>query len=137
MVCFWQLFVYFYTEWTIIFPDCEQPLPFCGKATTYLDPEYKDLVLIYLSKEGYVEGRRLNVYPSDFGEPVKIFQTECYEPKGVLSSYIADCGKGNFCLTAFDNVSIHVYMFTIGRLPDNANGALNFQLKRRSFNLYR
>ncbi|KAL8123080.1 hypothetical protein AgCh_011170 [Apium graveolens] len=31
---------------------------------------------------------------------------------------------------------VHVYMFTIARLPDKANGALNFQLKRRVFHEY-
>ncbi|XP_074376651.1 uncharacterized protein LOC141718171 [Apium graveolens] len=64
------------------------------------------------------------------------FETEPYEPRGELSSYFADFGKGNFCLTVFDNISVHVYMFTIARLPDKANGALNFQLKRRVFHKY-
>ncbi|KAK1358165.1 hypothetical protein POM88_051421 [Heracleum sosnowskyi] len=85
--------------------DYDEVIPFRGMATTYWKPGFSDVVVIYLSQEAY-------------------------KPDGELCSYFADFGEGNFCLTVYDNVSIHVYMFTIDRLPNKENGALNIQLKR-------
>lgn len=125
------------TVYKFFMSNYDELLPFRGMATTYWHPDFSDVVVIYLSQEGVVEGRRLNIKPHYFGEPEKIFETVPFKPDGELSSYFADFGYGNFCLTVFDNVIIHVYMFTIVRLTDKENGALNFELKRRVDHKYR
>ncbi|KAL6561011.1 hypothetical protein OROGR_003801 [Orobanche gracilis] len=118
-------------------PRFQGPLPFSGMATTLYQQGFSDVVVISFSK-GCVEGRRVNiamsVYNYSLGHPQIIFETE--PSNGELSSYFADCGDGRFCLTTFDNVNIHVYMFKIRRRKDKKDGALNLHLISKIMHKY-
>lgn len=64
-----------------------------------------------------------------FGKPKHIFNTDPYEqPDRELSVYFTECGDGVFCLTTFDNMNIHVYVFNFQRDPEHDDG-LNLVLK--------
>lgn len=104
---------------------CCQSLPFHGMAITHCQPGFDDVVVISFSK-GCVEGRQLNFCFPDikvFGKPKPLFHTDPYEqPDGELSGYFAEFGDGMFCLTTFDNMNMHVYMFKIDRKPERGDG---------------
>lgn len=114
--------------------DVAQTLPFHGMATTYFQPGVSHLLVISFTKgmvggQGRVEGRQLSYAPVSFPKPELIFRTDPYEqPDGEVSSYFADCGNGKFCLTTFDNVNIHVYVFKISR-HEHADGSMSLYLK--------
>ncbi|KAL6511984.1 hypothetical protein OROGR_021581 [Orobanche gracilis] len=120
-------------------PRFQGPLPFSGMATTLCQQGFSDVVVISFSN-GCVEGRRVNIHMSVYGyslgNPQLIFETEPYEPNGELTSYFADCGDGRFCLTTFDNVNIHVYMFKIHRRKDKKDGTVNLYLISKIMHKY-
>ncbi|KAL6501416.1 hypothetical protein OROGR_026549 [Orobanche gracilis] len=102
-------------------------------ATTYWKRGFFDVVVISFSKgevggEGRVEGRMLRYFPIRFPMPQLLFRTDIYEkPDGEVSSYFAECKNGTFCLTTFDNVNIHVYVFEIFR-HNGEDGGLSLDL---------
>ncbi|KAK1358178.1 hypothetical protein POM88_051434 [Heracleum sosnowskyi] len=114
--------------------NSSQPLPFHGMAITYWNQGFSDVVVISFSQglvagQGRVEGRLLGYPPFHLIKPQFIFKTDCYEkPDGEVSSYFADWGNGKFCLTTFDNVNIHVYVFKLLR-QEHADGTTSFVLK--------
>ncbi|KAK1358179.1 hypothetical protein POM88_051435 [Heracleum sosnowskyi] len=130
-------------QWNKCFrSDKTQPLPFHGMATTYWQRGFFDVVVISFSKgkvggEGCVEGRLLRYFPIGFSEPQLLFRTDIYEkPDGEVSSYFAEGENGKFCLTTFDNVNIHVYVFKIFRRKgvDGGLSLVIFDLKKYKYN---
>ncbi|KAL1825436.1 hypothetical protein ACET3Z_012214 [Daucus carota] len=122
--------------------DASEPLPFHGMATTFFNPGFCNVVVISFSKglvggQGRVEGHRLRYCPFKFLKSELIFYTDPYEkPDGEVSCYFAECGKGKFCLTTFDNFNIHVYVFKILRheAADGSSSLVLIDLDKHKYN---
>lgn len=110
-----------------VFDSCfNRPLPFQGMAITYYQDGFEDAVVISLSEEGFVQGRRLRLsFDDPYDKPVHIFDTKYYsrhEHKGEMFGFFTNFGNGNFCLVTYDKVGITFYTFHIFRHGKKQSG---------------
>ncbi|KAL8128369.1 uncharacterized protein LOC141721625 [Apium graveolens] len=130
------------TEYKRFKPCYRTPLPFPGMAITYCQHGFDDVVLITFSKKGVIEGRRLCIsyykYQTLSEKTVPIWDTKTYSKHdGDLTGWFAEFGNGTFCLTAFDDVNIFVYMFKISRRKCTKDEDLNLKVLKKVMHRYK
>ncbi|KAK1390489.1 hypothetical protein POM88_018667 [Heracleum sosnowskyi] len=86
-------------------------LPFTGLAASYSQTGYTDFVMIYF-KEGVVRVCKFDF--SCIGDSKDLFTLKSNGEN--MRGYFADCGKGRFCLTAFDKSHVYVCTFVVTRV---------------------